>query len=82
MNTKVSTKYQVVIPKAIRKQLGITSGQQLKVRAGKNGQIILQKDDSAAGIDEVIKKYAGIARGAWGADPVATIRKMRDEDWD
>ena len=29
-----------------------------------------------------IMKYAGIMKGAWGKNPVATLRKMRDEEWD
>jgi hypothetical protein len=29
-----------------------------------------------------IMKYAGIMKGVWGKNPVATLRKMRDEEWD
>lgn len=29
-----------------------------------------------------IMQYAGIAKGVWGKNPVATLRKMRDEEWD
>ncbi|HEX4774480.1 MAG TPA: AbrB/MazE/SpoVT family DNA-binding domain-containing protein [Candidatus Saccharimonadales bacterium] len=84
MSVTVSSKYQVVIPKAVRRQLGIKPGQKLKVRAGKNGSVILKKDSLAnsRSIDSLIDKYAGIAQGAWGPDPVATLRKMRDEEWD
>lgn len=80
MKVTVSSKHQVVIPKALRQQVGIRAGQRLNVEANKHGDVVIKKD-AASNIDALIDKYAGIARGAWGPDPVATIRKMRDEDW-
>ena len=81
MSVKLSRKYQVVIPKAVRKRLDIKPGQKFDVQAGKDGSVVLKKD-TTLDFDSLIKQYAGIARGAWGPDPVATIRKMRDEEWD
>jgi len=86
MNTTVSTKYQIVIPKDVRKQLNIKPGQKLNVRALANNSIIMQKDialDNAT----FIQKYTGVikrADTAWGKagmDATKWLRKQRDEDW-
>ncbi|HEX9161611.1 MAG TPA: AbrB/MazE/SpoVT family DNA-binding domain-containing protein [Thermoanaerobaculia bacterium] len=45
--TRVSTKYQVVIPKEIRKEIGIRPGQELRVVA-KGGTITLIPDRTIA----------------------------------
>jgi AbrB family looped-hinge helix DNA binding protein len=45
--TRVSTKYQVVIPKEIRKEVGIRPGQELQVVA-KGGTITLIPDRTIA----------------------------------
>jgi AbrB family looped-hinge helix DNA binding protein len=42
MTTTVSPKYQIVIPKAVRKQLKIKPGQKMQVEAGNNGTIIIR----------------------------------------
>lgn len=80
MEVKVSSKHQVVIPKAARKKLKLPKG----------GGYMVVKNVTANEItfakvppdDTGIMKFAGIAKGAWGKDPVATLRKMRDEEWD
>ena len=81
MKVTVSSKYQVVIPKKVRKELNIQPGQTLDVSADTDGTVIIKKE-SESEIDRLIDKYAGIAKGAWGDDPVKTIRQMRDEEWD
>jgi AbrB family looped-hinge helix DNA binding protein len=89
MSVILSSKYQVVIPKAIRKQLAIQPGQTFDVQYLKDGSILFKlfkKNPTAevadAEFDRLIQRYAGVARGAWGPDPVATLRRMRDEEWD
>jgi len=74
IDVKVSTKYQVVIPKEIRRELGIKPGQTLRVRRV-NKKLVIDTES-------VVDKYAGTMQGAWGdEDPVAIIRRMRDEEW-
>jgi len=76
----VSNKYQVVIPKNARRQLGIMPGQKL-VFAGinKDGSFSFAKRPSAA---DIVQKYRGSMAGAWGDDdPAKVIRQMRDSEW-
>jgi len=86
MSTTVSSKYQIVIPKSVRKQLYVKPGQKVNVQATKDGRIILEKDSSGSA-EAFIKKYAGsikTADTAWGKaglDASEWIRKMRDEEW-
>jgi AbrB family looped-hinge helix DNA binding protein len=78
MSTTISTKYQIVIPKAVRKQLGIRPGQKMQVEATKDGNVLLKKDVSATA-DSIIDKYAGSLSGVWrGEDPAQWLRKDRD----
>ncbi len=78
MNTTVSTKYQVVIPKAVRKQLGIHPGQKLHVEANKDGSIRITRDETPQSTS-VIRKYAGSLHNVWGGeDPAGWLRKDRD----
>ncbi len=85
MDTTVSSKYQVVIPKAVRKQLGIRPGQKLQVRAGKNGQVIITKP-ALTTMQEYTDQYAGslkTAGTAWGKagmDATDWLRQQRDKD--
>lgn len=87
MNVKVSSKYQVVIPRAVRKQLGIKAGQKLNVAADENGNVVLKKD-TTANMDTLINKYAGslkTSQTAWGKAGLSStewLRKQRDEAWD
>jgi len=71
----VSSNYQVVIPKKIRRELGIRVGQKISVKQ-RDKKIVFD-------VESVIDKYAGsIEPSCWGEDPVTTIRKWRDEDRD
>ena len=56
MWTKLSSKGQVVIPKAVRQALGLRSGTRLQVRLDE-GRIILERVDRAP-IDILYGKYA------------------------
>jgi len=87
MSNIVSSKYQIVIPKDVRKKLGIKPGQRMRLSATKNDKIIMQKDEEPD-IDTIVQKYAGILKtsetewGKAGMDPAEWIREMRDEEWD
>jgi len=75
MNTStVSAKYQIVIPKELRKQLNIKPGQRVRLKKTKSGDILV------SGSSEVEKSY-GILKGAWGKNSDEYIQHMREE-WD
>ena len=87
MNTTVSSKYQIVIPKAVRKQLDIKPGQKLQVSASDDGTILIQKD-TELDMDAFLDKYSGILKHeetAWGKagmDATDWLRQQRDsDDW-
>lgn len=88
MKVTVSSKYQVVIPKNVRKEAGIYPGQKIDVKTDTKGNVVLKKDTGTDAIDQLLEKYAGIladARTEWkkqGLDPAIWVRKMRDEEWD
>ncbi|MGH7195215.1 MAG: AbrB/MazE/SpoVT family DNA-binding domain-containing protein [Candidatus Saccharimonadales bacterium] len=71
----LSAKYQVVIPKAARKKLGLTkpAGQRFTIKQVTDREIVFRKDqeldDFLGAYDEVFPKNA-----------TAKLRQMRDED--
>lgn len=72
--SKISSKYQVVIPKKLRKELGLKPGQIINFTRINNNLII---DTESA-----IKKYAGTMPNEWSQqDPAKVIRKIRDTEW-
>lgn len=73
----MSGKYQVVIPKAARKKMGLEgqAGRQLDVVRVTKDEIVFRKR-------EPIESYFGAFSGAWGPNPTKRLRKMRDEEWD
>ncbi|MDQ5969639.1 MAG: Antidote-toxin recognition MazE, bacterial antitoxin [Patescibacteria group bacterium] len=69
----VSSNYQVVIPKKIRRELGIRVGQKISVKQ-RDKKIVFD-------VESVIDKYANsIEPSCWEEDPAIAIRKWRDED--
>ncbi|MGH9856842.1 MAG: AbrB/MazE/SpoVT family DNA-binding domain-containing protein [Acidobacteriota bacterium] len=81
MDLKVSSKYQVVIPKAVRKQLNIKPGQKLRIDKVQGKSIVLSVPLSA---EEHLAKYAGTLKDTpWqkeGVDAAEWIRRERDND--
>lgn len=73
----LSSKYQVVIPKAARKKLGLTKseGQRFKVERVSENEIVFRKDTS---LDSFLGKYGH----AFPADATKALRKVRDKDWE
>ena len=72
----LSAKYQVVIPKVLRRELNLQRGQRVHVRQNRYGEIVVSTKPA-------IGAYYGIAAGrhVWGDDPVQNIRTERDK-WD
>lgn len=70
----VSSKYQIVIPKKLRKQLGIKPGQILRLQQ-------LSDDSLKVTTGSALDKYVGSLKGVWGPDADTYIRKERDS-WD
>lgn len=71
----VGSKYQIVIPKEVRKKLkGITPGAKVAISASKNKLEVVPKQDNW------VERTRGIMKNAWkDIDPAAEIDKMRDE---
>jgi AbrB family looped-hinge helix DNA binding protein len=87
MSVTVSSKYQVVIPKAVRRQLDIRPGQRISISTNRRGQAVIVKDSqtetgTSADKSEDIMRFAGILRDDWGKDPVKRLREIRDNEWD
>lgn len=68
----LSSKYQVVIPKELRKNLNIKPGQKLRISKTKDDKLVIDKES-------VLDGLYGSAKGAWGDDVDEYIRKSRDE---
>ena len=77
--SKISTKYQIVIPKEVRMVLkDAAPGTSVYITPINKKTIKIELADKKSWIE----KYGGILPlGTFGKDPVKTIRKMRDE-WD
>jgi len=72
----LSSKYQVVIPKAARKTLGLNSpeGQRFKVQRVSDTEIVFRKDKS-------LEDYLGKYDKAFPSNATGAIRKIRDDEW-
>ena len=76
--TKVSHKFQVVIPKEVRESLGISRGDKLEV-CGKNHEIIMKKSKAKKPLS--LKDLKGLGKEIWkGVDIEDYINKER-ESW-
>lgn len=70
----LSDKYQVVIPKDVRKGLNLKPGQKLRIIQTKSGDITIKASS-------VVDELYGSMKGAWGKDSSRYLWKLRDE-WD
>lgn len=75
MTTKVSSKNQIVIPKAIRTQAGIGPHTMLYPSVNSNGDVVLSKTPRWSG-------HGGKLRGVWTkhGDPAELLRTERDRE--
>ncbi len=71
-SSTVSSKYQVVIPKALRKKVDIRPGQKVYVRVNSHGKLVV---DTSSALDDAY----GSMKGAWGPDSGKALRQLRDE---
>jgi AbrB family looped-hinge helix DNA binding protein len=82
MEVIVSSKYQLVVPKEVRKQLGIKPGQKVRVKQVSGNTITFERQPT---MQELLDKSAGTMKDTpWqkkGVDAAAWIRRIRDEEW-
>lgn len=76
MQATVGTKYQIVIPKDVRKKIkGIRPGAKVVVYPNGKDTITIKTEEK-----DWVERTRGIAKDAWkGIDPIAELNKMRDE---
>ncbi len=80
-NTTITSKGQVTVPAAIRKKLGISPSDRLKVKEVK-GQIILEKDDYWVEFERLQKKVQKHRKERRIAPLlVEEIEQLRDQAW-
>lgn len=82
METIVSDKYQVVLPKAIREALGIIRGQKIRWISLSDSQVIVEP---AIKKTNHTQRLRGLGKGLWSTeDPQKYINKLRQEwtDWE
>ena len=72
ITTTVSAKYQVVIPKEVRRKLQLKPGQKIRITGGNKGEAVIR---TGSLVDELY----GSMKGAWGPDSDAYLRQLRDE---
>lgn len=73
----LSSKYQVVIPKAARKKLGITHsvGQQFSVAHVTEDEIVFRKD-------KTLEDFLGAYSRTFPTNAAAELRHIRDDEWE
>jgi AbrB family looped-hinge helix DNA binding protein len=82
METTISAKYQIILPKAYRRKRNLLPGQKVRIFETKDGALDIELSPATQSTVPEWKKYIGTIIGKpWGDDPVATIRKMRDTEW-
>lgn len=75
LSVKVSTKHQIVVPSAARRELGIEAGDRLDVLVA--GDSIVLRKRPARPSDRLRGLAAG--KGWYEPDPVTYVRRLRDE---
>lgn len=77
MSTKVTTKGQVTIPKAIRDLLGIEPGSEVNFRYGPNREIILERADGKRPPSK-FEKFLGFAGPGPTTDEIMAMTRGED----
>ncbi len=70
----ISSKYQIVIPKELRRELKLKPGQKLSMHKNSAGGLTVEPNS-------VVDQYYGSMKGAWGEDSDTYLRELRGE-WD
>jgi AbrB family looped-hinge helix DNA binding protein len=74
---RVSSKGQIVIPVAVRRRLGLKTGQPLAIRATTQDEIVLRPADrDADAVDEMLRRLRAAARKL-GGDPLRELQERR-----
>lgn len=73
----ISAKYQIVIPRELRQQLRLKPGQKVSFSLNEDQQLVVESAQDV--LSELRNEFSG--KGIWGDDPVAYVRRQRDE-WD
>ena len=76
--TKVSHKFQVVIPKEVRESLGISQGDKLEVY-GKNHEIIMKKSKVKKPMS--LRDLKGLGKEIWKGVDIDEYIKNERESW-
>ena len=69
---KLSSNYQLVLPKKVRLKLGLKKGQLLYIKSVNDQDVTLTVEDP-------VDKYYGILKGVWKEDVVDYQRRIRDD---
>lgn len=69
---KLSSNYQVVVPKEVRQKLNLKKGQRLYVKS-------IGKDSVSFTTQSPVDKYRGILKGVYPDDVVAYQRELRQD---
>ncbi len=81
MQSTISDKWQVVIPKSIRREMDIQPGQMVTVKRVNATTVTFERQPT---MKELIEKSSGIMKTApWqleGTDPAVWLRKERDKE--
>lgn len=77
MEVKMSSKNQIVIPKAVRQQLGLVPGDRLHIKPGSKGIATITKAPSLREELDRIRRMSPPSN----IDAVKVVRALRDE-WD
>ena len=56
----ISTKFQVVIPRAVRQQLNLKVGQRVHVRANEAGQVVIEPELDIMSLRGLLKPIPGV----------------------
>lgn len=74
---RVSSKGQIVIPVALRRRLGLKTGQPLALRATTEDEIVLRPVERDSGVvDEMLRRLRAAARKL-GGDPLRELHERR-----
>jgi len=74
---RMSSKGQIVIPAAVRRRLGLKTGQQMAIRANTQDEIVLRPADrDSDAVDERLRRLRAADRKL-GGDPLRELQERR-----